>query len=338
MGGEQKILEKYSKLISYTTKFDGLLELYGKCKNGINIQSQIDDGGSTATLSNNSSLSPRISSNGSNGSSPNNGEWHIDSMKEEIHYFEEEDIAKNTRKIQDSPHPFRKRKELKLPNRTKQNEEDDDLLFNANKTRQKKKENEQKSFSLSIVKQNEIVETSSFLQSVSNAMDQQNNNNQKRKAFKRKFDEISTEKSEINNHHISKDSNKLKPTINGHQFEINEFPPNKKIKIMNGMNGHSLNDDIDKNIRNGNYDKNKNNVTTSVLIKNGGFQNEQNKNNDNKVKNKYVRFIGTEDDDIDITMTRNKLELELEDEFILHSHVTSNNLSPSSAKTVTAST
>jgi len=79
-------------------------------------------------------------------------------------------------------------------------------------------------------------------------------------------------------------------------------------------------------------------MLTSVLIKNGGFQNKQNKNNDNKVKNKYVRFIGTEDDDIDITMTRNKLELELEDEFILHSHVTSNNLSPSSAKTVTAST
>eukprot|EP00487_Bulimina_marginata_P002510 TRINITY_DN15810_c0_g1_i1.p1 TRINITY_DN15810_c0_g1~~TRINITY_DN15810_c0_g1_i1.p1 ORF type:complete len:150 (-),score=1.97 TRINITY_DN15810_c0_g1_i1:52-501(-) len=59
--GEEKILQKYSKLISYTSLFDDLMELYEKTKQGIPIQSGMDDGGSTATLSNCSSLSPRMS-------------------------------------------------------------------------------------------------------------------------------------------------------------------------------------------------------------------------------------------------------------------------------------
>ncbi len=41
--GDEKILEIYSKLISYTCKFDDLLELYEKTKHGIPLQRQLDE-------------------------------------------------------------------------------------------------------------------------------------------------------------------------------------------------------------------------------------------------------------------------------------------------------
>merc|ERR1712228_195015 len=111
-----------------------LCDLYDKIKADIPIQSVMDDG-STATLSNCGSLSPRMSPN---GLSPN------DNMaKDEIHYFAEEkedesdneedddlmNTAPNNKKYKDSPRPFCK--ELKLPQRQKQSEDDFDLLSNA---------------------------------------------------------------------------------------------------------------------------------------------------------------------------------------------------------------
>eukprot|EP01084_Bolivina_argentea_P165615 287688_1 len=54
--GDQNILQKYNKLIHYTTAFADLTDLYEKAKHGLPIQSQID-----SSLSNCSSLSPRIS-------------------------------------------------------------------------------------------------------------------------------------------------------------------------------------------------------------------------------------------------------------------------------------
>jgi len=348
--GEEKILEKYSKLIVYTTKFDDLLELYGKCKNGVNIQSQIDDGGSTATLSNSSSLSPRISPNGSSSNHIMNGslfDHHsIDqsndySLEHKIDQKEEEEQQQS---YKDSPYPKKyKSKELRLPNRTTKNDNDQsfDLLFNANQ-RNKKRQNEPKKkiFNLSILSaknHNKNKESSPFLNVVSNAMDhdEHNGNHKKIITTKRKFDQISNKSPTTNNDnnyianhfeigHCLNSSDASKENENG-----SDYPPRKKIKIMmNGMgmtmNGHSASNhinngneqdvEVDKdtdlkyeNMRNSKDDHTKkkiNDVTKSILMNNGTLKTKQKQN---KI-NKHVRFIGTENEDIDITMTHNKLE------------------------------
>ncbi len=89
--GDEKILDKYSKCIKYTSKFDDLLELYEKAKHGIPLARQLDEN-STTTLSNCDSLSPRISpSTLSPGLLNVSGAWRNEPSKEEIPYFDHDD-------------------------------------------------------------------------------------------------------------------------------------------------------------------------------------------------------------------------------------------------------
>merc|ERR1712129_308718 len=128
--GDEGILQKYAKSIRYTTKLEELCDLYDKIKADIPIHAGTADDTSTATLSNCSSLSPRMSPSGL--SSEENKQ-----SKEEIHYFAEEVDDENEEdfdlsnkhqnglsfvKYKDSPRPQLNRtmsKELKLPNRAK---------------------------------------------------------------------------------------------------------------------------------------------------------------------------------------------------------------------------
>jgi len=95
--GDERILERYSKLIGYTTKFGDLLKLYEIAKEGDPIDVRVPmDEGSTTTVSNCSSLSPRMSPSGlspqpqarMNGDT---GAWQNEPDREEIHYFNDDD-------------------------------------------------------------------------------------------------------------------------------------------------------------------------------------------------------------------------------------------------------